>query len=98
MPGERYLLKVAVRSRQQADGGWVAKSADLPVFVAAPTREELDRRVAAALDHYAGYILRTKPPDQPLEACLRELGVPYEWVPSGEHAPAGETVTVPVPV
>ena len=93
----RYLLKVAVQFRQQDDGSWMAKSAEVPIFVVAPTREELDRRADSALRTFADHLGRNRPPNQEIQDYLQELGVPYEWDPS-EGAATDETVTMPVPV
>lgn len=86
-----YLLHPTVTVRQQEDGSFAALGRELPIFVLAPTVQELWDRISRLQPSIARMLEVSA--DGDISAFLRERGVPFEMVDeSDDSAP----IEVPV--
>jgi hypothetical protein len=80
---KRYRVHPELTFVEQEDGSWIAMGRAVPIFVAAPSRSELDERLAALEPSFNTLLLRMAD-GVGLSVYLTEHKIPFEPIDDDE--------------
>jgi hypothetical protein len=80
---QRYRIHPELTFVEQADSSWIAMGQGLPIFLAAPSRAELEKHLAT-LEPALNAFLAKMADGGTIPQYLKERDIPFEPIPDGD--------------